>query len=189
MRQALFVLAFVCGLAPGAALAAGGEGGLINLDKSLFIQAANFLLLLFLLTRLLYRPLIGKMEERAEAIKRSLQEAEAARAEAARQRAEHAAQIQAAHAEAQAIRAQALKEAQDEQQKLVAQARAEAARLVETARAELDQDVRRARQQLRQEVADLAIGAAERLIRRSLREEDHRRIVQEALAGMERGGS
>ena len=173
-------------LLPNAALASGGEGGLVNLDKSLIVQMVNFLLLLFILWKLLYRPFVAKMEERSQAIKKSLEEAQAARAEAQRQRDEHAAQIQAAYAEAQAIRATALREAAEEQRRLVEAARAEAARLVESARAELAQDVRRARQDLRQEVADLSITVAEKLIRKSLNDTDHRKIVQDALAGLER---
>jgi F-type H+-transporting ATPase subunit b len=70
----------------------------------------------------------------------------------------------------------------------VEHAQAEAARLVESARNELAQDVRRARQELRQEVSDLAITVAERLIRRSLHDEDHRRIVQDAIARVEKVG-
>ena len=188
MRRVVGIAAFLVALLPAAASAAGGEGGLINLDKSLIIQAINFLLLLFILTKLLYRPLLAKMEERSQAIKKSLEEAQAARAEAQKQREEHAAKIQAAHAEAQAIRAAALKEAADEQRRLVDAARAEASRLVEGARAEMEQDIRRARQELRQEVGDLAVAVAERLIKKSLRDEDHRRIVQEALATLERAG-
>ncbi len=99
---------------------------------------------------------LAKMEERTQAIRKSLEEAQAARAEAQREREAHAAKIQAAHAEAQAIRAAALKEAADEQRRLVEAARGEAARLVESAKAELAQDVRRARQDLRREVSDLA---------------------------------
>jgi F-type H+-transporting ATPase subunit b len=53
---------------------------------------------------------------------------------------------------------------------------------VESAKAELDQDVRRARQDLRREVSDLAISAAEQLIKKSLRDDDHRRIVEDAIA-------
>ncbi len=186
MRRLVGIAALLIVLLPATALAAGGEGGLINLDKSLIVQAINFLLLLFILSKLLYRPLLAKMEERSQAIKKSLEEAQAARAEAQKQREEHAAKIQAAHAEAQAIRDAALKEASDEQRRLVEAARAEAARLVEGARAEMEQDIRRARQDLRREVSDLAVAVAERLIRKSLREEDHRRVVQDALASMER---
>lgn len=182
----LAIAALLLGVGPSAALASEGGGGLINLDRSLIIQAINFLLLLFILAKLLYKPLLSKMEERTQAIRKSLDEAQAARAEAQREREEHAAKLQAAHAEAQAIRATALKEAAEEQHRLVEGARAEAARLVESARNELAQDVRRARQELRQEVSDLAITVAERLIRKSLRDEDHRRIVQDAIARVDK---
>src|SRR5262245_34600556 len=183
MSRVVAIAILSLGLAATAAFASEGEsGGFINLDKSLLIQAVNFGLLLLVLVKLLYRPLLGKMEERSQAIKKSLEEAQAARAEAQREREEHAAKIQAAHAEAQAIRAAALKDAADEQRRLVEAARAEAARLVDSAKAELEQDVRRATQALRQEVSDLAIGVAERLIKRSLRDDDHRRIVEDAIA-------
>src|SRR6266545_4165077 len=167
MSRVLAIAALLLGLLPSLALASEG-GGLINLDKSLIIQVVNFGLLLFLLAKLLYRPLVGKMEERAEAIRKSLDEAQAARAEAQR------------------VRAAALKEAAEEQRRLVEAARAEAARLVESARAEMSQDIRRARQELRQEVSELATSIAERLIKKSLRDEDHRRIVADAIARVEK---
>jgi F-type H+-transporting ATPase subunit b len=172
-------------LLPSTAFASGGEeGGLIRLDWSLLIQAVNFLLLLVLLTKLLYRPLLAKMNERTQAIQKSLDEAQQARAEAQKERDEFAAKIQAAYAEAQGIRAAALKDAADEQRRLVDAARAEAARLVASARQEMDQDVRRARQALREEVADLAIAVSERLIKKSLNDADHRRVIDDAIARM-----
>jgi F-type H+-transporting ATPase subunit b len=186
MIRVLAIAALLLWVGPSAALAAEGGGGLINLDKSLVIQAINFLLLLVILVKLLYKPLLTKMEERTQAIRKSLDEAQAARAEAQREREEHAAKMQAANAEAQAIRATALKEAAEEQRRLVEAARAEAGRLVESARNEMAQEVRRARQELRQEVADLAITAAERLIRKTLRDEDHRRIVQDAIGRVDK---
>lgn len=171
-------------LLPALAWAASEEahgGSLINLDKSLIIQGINFLILLYLLQRILYKPLLAKMSERTEAIRQSLAEAQRARAEAARQQEENAERLRAAHAEAASIRAAALKEAGEEQRRLVDAARAEAARLVESARNQMEADIRRARDELRREVADLAIGAAEKLIRKSLDDADHRRIVAEAV--------
>jgi F-type H+-transporting ATPase subunit b len=175
------VCAAVVLLLPAQLWAAEGGGGLINLDKSLLVQMVNFVILLLILQRLLYRPLLGKMEERTQAIQRSLEEAQSARAEAARQQEENAARLRQAHAEAASIRDQALKEAGEEQKRLVEAARAEAQRLVESAKAQLDADVRRAREDLRREVADLATGVAEKLLRKSLRDEDHRRIVADAI--------
>ena len=157
-------------------------GGLISLDRSLIVQAVNFVILLVILQRLLYKPFLAKMEERTTAIKRSLEEAQAARAEAAHQAEENATRLRQAHAEAAAIREQALKEAGDEQRRLVESARAEAQRLVESAKAQMDADIRRAREELRREVADLATAVAEKLVRRTLRDEDHRRIVAETIS-------
>jgi F-type H+-transporting ATPase subunit b len=170
--------------APALAWAAsegGHGGGLINLDKSLIIQVVNFLILLFLLQKILYKPLLAKMSERTAAIRSSLEEAQRARAEAAKQQEENAERLRAAHAEAASIRAAALREAAEEQRRLVEAARAEAGRLVEQARAQTEADIRRAREELRREVADLAIGVAEKLIRKSLDDADHRRIVAEAV--------
>ena len=118
MIRVLAIAALVLGVVPAAARASEGGGGLINVDKSLFIQMINFGLLLFILVKLLYKPLLAKMEERTQAIRKSLDEAQEARAEAQRQREEHAARLQAAHAEAQAIRATALKEARSEERRV-----------------------------------------------------------------------
>ena len=169
---------------PGVAWAAEGghEGGLVSLDRSLIVQVVNFLILLVILQRLLYKPFLAKMQERTAAIQKSLEEAQAARAEAARQQEENEARLRAAHAEAAAIRAQALKEAAEEQKRLVGAARAESQRLIDSARAQLEADVRRARDELRREVAELATLVAEKLVRKSLRDEDHRRLLPEAIA-------
>jgi len=61
----------------------------------------------------------------------------------------------------------------------------EATRLVESARAEIQQDIRRARAELRAEMGGLAVEIAERIIQRSLRGEDHERLVQDALARLD----
>lgn len=174
-------------LLPGLAWAAAeggheGGGGLISLDKSLIVQAVNFIILLVILTKLLYKPFLAKMEERTQAIKKSLDEAQAARAEAARQQEENEARLRAAHAEAAAIRDQALREAADESRKHIEAAQAQSRKMVDDTKAQLDAEVRRAREELRREVADLATAVAEKLVRRSLREDDHRRIVAEAIS-------
>jgi F-type H+-transporting ATPase subunit b len=176
-------------LLPTVTLAAegGGEhggGGLINLDKSLIVQVVNFVILLIILQKFLYKPLLAKMEERTGAIKRSLDEAQAARADAVRQQEENAAQLRAAYAEAASIRDQALREAEEAGRKQLEAAQAQARKLVEDTKAQLDGEIRRARDELRRETTDLALAVAEKLVRRTLREEDHRKIVADAIAGL-----
>ena len=169
---------------PAVALASEGGGGLINVDKSLIVQVVNFLVLLLILQKLLYKPFLAKMEERTAAIKTALDQAQAAQAAAARQQEENEARLRAAYAEAAAIREQALREAAEESRKHIEAAQAQARKLVDDTKSQLDGEIRRARDELRREVSDLAIAAAEKLVRRTLREDDHRRIVAEAIAAM-----
>ncbi len=178
----LFATALAIPTAVWAADEHGGGGGLISLDRSLIIQALNFIILLVVLQRILYKPFLAKMSERTEAIRKSLDEAQAARAQAARQAEENAERLRQAYAEAAQIRARALTEAADEQRRLVDAARAESQRLVESAKAQLEADVRRARDELRREVTGLAIAVAEKLVRTTLNDAEHRRIVDDEIA-------
>ncbi|HTO11147.1 MAG TPA: F0F1 ATP synthase subunit B [Candidatus Binatia bacterium] len=172
---------------PAVALAAeehGGGGGLISVDKSLIVQVVNFLILLFILQRLLYKPFLAKMQERTSTIQKALDEAKEARAAAAKQQEENETRLRAAHAEAAVVREQALKEAAEESRKHIEAAQAQSRRMVEDTKAQLDTEVRRAREELRREVGDIAVAVAEKLVRKSLHDEDHRRIVADAIAGM-----
>jgi F-type H+-transporting ATPase subunit b len=181
------VLALVAvGLVPGLAAAAeGGGGSLIEVNWTLGVQLISFLLLLAVLYKLMYRPLLAALEGRTSAIQQQLAEAQAAREEAQRERAAMEERIRAAHAEAQTLRERALREAAELRERLSAEARQEAARLVEAAQAQIAQDVRRARAELRAEVGALATQIAERVVRKSMTDDDHQRLVRDALARIE----
>lgn len=165
-----------------ALAAEGGGGGLIQVNASLIIQVVNFLILLVVLYRFLYKPLLATLEGRSAAIRQQLAEAQAAREDAQRQLADFEARLRAGQAEAQAVRERALREAAETRERLTAEARQEGARLLEAAQTQIAQEVRRAKTELRAEVGTLAVQIAERVIRKSLRDEDHQRLVQEALA-------
>ena len=164
-----------------------GRGGssLIEINWTLGVQLISFLLLLAVLYKLMYRPLLAALEGRTTAIQQQLAEAQAAREEAQRQLGAMEERIRTAQAEAQALRERALREAAELRERLSAEARQEATRLIEAAQAQIAQEVRRARTELRAEVGTLAIQIAERLVRKSLNDEDHQRLVREALTRIE----
>jgi F-type H+-transporting ATPase subunit b len=179
------VCALIVGV-PAWAYASEGEGSsLIEINWTLGVQLVSFLLLLAVLYKLMYRPLLGALEGRSAAIQQQLAEAQAAREEAQRALGAMEERIRVAQAEAQALRERALREAAELRERLSAEARQEAARLIEGAQAQVSQEVRRARAELRAEVGVLATQIAERLIRKSLNDEDHQRLLREALARIE----
>lgn len=185
LLQGLGAWATGLGLPAVAQAAQGGEGSLIEINWTLGVQLISFLLLLAVLYKFLYRPLMEALEGRTAAIQQQLAEAQAAREGAQRELAAMEDRIRVAHADAQALRERALREAGELRERLNAEARQEAGRQVEAAQAQIAQEVRRARTELRDEVGTLATQIAERLVRKSLTDEDHQRLVREALARLE----
>ena len=158
-----------------------GEGGIINLNMTLVVQMVNFLILIVLLQRFLYKPLTQFLATRADGIKRSLEEAKAAREAAAKAQQDYEARIAATRREAAALRESAVREVEEERQRLLKVSRDEAARLLTEAKAQIEQEVKRAKAELRAEVVGLSLGVAERLIGRSLTTEDDRRLAEQVV--------
>jgi F-type H+-transporting ATPase subunit b len=183
--NAVVLWAATLGLPALARASEEGGSSLIEVNWTLGVQLISFLLLLLVLYKLMYRPLLGALEGRTAAIQQQLAEAQAAREEAHQALGAMEERIRAAQAEAQALRERALREAAELRERLSAEARQEAARLIEGAQAQVSQEVRRARAELRAEVGTLATQIAERLIRKSLTDADHQRILREALARIE----
>jgi len=186
----LIVLCFSAGLLATAPLFAAEKAGaeerpgIINLNFTLLLQMVNFIVLIAILYRFLYRPLTDFLAKRQEGIKHSLEEASATREAAQRALDEYNAKLQSSEKEAQAIREAAERAAYEERQRLIKAAKEEATEFLAAARAEIEQDVKRARAQLREEVAILSVAVAEKIIRRSLEVQDHQRLVEEYIRGV-----
>ena len=161
-----------------AAEAEKHEPGIINLDKSMLLQVVNLLILLVVLRKFLFKPLVEFLAKRAEGIKQSLDEARLARDAAAKAQEEYRAQVAATQREAAAMREQVQREVEEERQRLLKTSRDEAQRLVAEARAAIDQEAKRARAQLREEAVNLSVSVAERLLERSVTAEDQRRLAE-----------
>lgn len=167
-------------LVPTVAMAAGGEEpGIINLNVTLLIQVVNFLILIALLSKFLFKPLTKFLADRAAGIAQSLVEAKAARESVARAGEAHKAQILATQREAAALREQVQREVEAERQRLLQASREETQRLLAEARAAIEAETRRARSVLREEAVALSLAAAERLLGRALTGEDQKRLAEQ----------
>jgi F-type H+-transporting ATPase subunit b len=165
---------------PGIALAAGAEEpGIINLNVTILIQAINFLILIFLLSRFLFKPLTKFLADRSAGIEKSLAEAKAAHEGAVRAQSEHQAQIRETQRDIAALREQGQREVEAQRQQLLHASREEAERLIVRAKAEIEAETKRAKASLREEVADIALAAAERLLGRTVNGDDQKRLAEQ----------
>ena len=147
----------------------------------LIAQIVGFLVLLYILSKLLYRPLLKVMDERAARIKESLEAAERAKEQAAASQEQMQEDIRMAREEGQQMIAQARDVASRFRDEEMAKAREEIAAERAKAEADIQRERDAAIEDLRQEFAGLAISAAERVVERSLNESDHRAIIGRVL--------
>jgi F-type H+-transporting ATPase subunit b len=171
-------------LPPGLAVAAEAaakheEPGIINLNVTLLIQVVNFLILIALLSRFLFKPLTRFLAERAKGIEQALAEAKLAREAAGKAQEEYRAQILATQREAAALREQTQREVEAERQRLLKASQEEAQRMVADAKAQIEAETKRARATLREEVVGLSLAAAERLLGRTMSGDDQKRLAEQ----------
>jgi len=147
-------------------------------------QIFNFLLLLYLLNRFLFKPVTAMLDERRERLAKGLEDAESAARDRELASAAREETLAEARKEAQAMIARATKIADDSRDEIVANAKAEAEKAVTRAREEIEAEKERAMSQLRSHVADLALAAAGKLVKSEMDGGTQRRLVEEFLAEM-----
>ena len=156
----------------------------INLP-SLIAYLVNFLVLLGVLFLFAYKPLLRVMDQRADRIRESLEAADLARQQADSSREAIEEQINEARREGQRLLDQAREAADRFRGDEMDRARQEAEAFVERARSDIQRERDVAIQEVRSNFGDLAITAAERVIRRSLDRQAHQELIAQVL---EEGG-
>ena len=147
----------------------------------LAFQVINFLLLLFLLNRFLFKPVLARLDERSAKIAKGLEDAEVAARDRELARAEREAAVAEARKEAADMLARANKIAEDTRNEILREAREEAERATTRAREEIAAERDRAMADIRGQVAELALEAAGKLVRREMDGPTQRRLVEEFL--------
>jgi len=148
-------------------------------------QAVNFGILVGVLVYFLRKPVASFLKERSELMRKSIDDAANARAEAARKLEAVDARMAKLSEEVAAMNAKMDAEAAVEAQALRDTVTAEIARIKKQAEFTGEQEVKKARAELQQEAALLSAKAAEELVRKSLSPEDQERLVKENIQKIE----
>jgi len=154
----------------------------MNINLSLFAQAASFALFIWFCVKFIWPPIIRAIEQRQKTIADGLAAAERGKQdlELASKRANDL--IREAKEQAQTIIAQAEKRGVELVEEAKANAKAEGDRMITAAKAEIEQEVSRAKDTLRAQVAVLAIQGAEKILRREVDAKAHADLL-DAVAG------
>ena len=162
------------------------ENPLVQPDPGLFIWTIiTFLVLLGLLAKFAWGPLLKALESREGQIRKSLDDAQQAKQELERLQQESAQIIRQARVEAEAVVSQSRSDAARLREEMRQKAKAEADAIVKGAERQIQLEAQRALQQLRQEAVDLSVMIASKILKRTVSKEDNEKLIDEALKQVE----
>ena len=141
----------------------------------------SFLILLFILKKAAWTPIVKALEEREKGIKDDIESARSAREEAEKSMDDYRKKLAEAQTEAQKVVEKARHDAERVGEELKAKYKADAESQLEKARKQIELEKQAAINEIRGEIATLAITAAEKIITKNLNSEDNRRLVMEGL--------
>jgi F-type H+-transporting ATPase subunit b len=160
------------------------EGGSFLVSPSLGLMIWTLLLFgatLLILNKFVFPRISEALERRSRAIEESIEHAERTKREADELLEEYRARLREAREQAEDIVVRARKAADNLNDVAKADAAKQREELLAAARRDIDTETRRALDEIRKEVADLTVIATEKVTRKSLTPDDHRRLIEDAL--------
>lgn len=148
---------------------------------SIFWTILSFVLLLGILTKVAWKPILSALEAREEGIRNDIEQASTDRQAAEQARRDYESSLGEARQQAQNLLAESREKARKYEAEQMELAKAEAQKEKDRAAREIELQSQQAMQGLQGELVDLSLAAAEQLIRRSLKREDHEAIIKDSL--------
>jgi F-type H+-transporting ATPase subunit b len=159
---------------------------LVQPDPGLYIWTIlTFLILVGLLAKFAWRPLLAALDERQSSIRKALDDARKAKQDLEGIHAESAKLLAQARSEAAEIVSRSRSDADRFREEMKEKARTEAAGLIRNAERQIELETTRALQQIRQEAVDISIGIASKLLQRNVSKEDNERLIAETFQQLE----
>ena len=160
----------------------GESGGLLNVVPGLiFWTVITFILLLLILKKIAWKPILNSLHEREKFIIHSLEKASNAQKEAEKLLEENNSNLAKAEEEAQKIIAQGREYSEKLKQQILHESKVESMKMIQQAKLEIERKNQESFVKLKEQVAELAIGAAEKILKENLDKEKQKELVDKYL--------
>lgn len=155
----------------------------LGIDWKLFLaQIINFLVLLIVLYRFLYRPILKMLDDRKEKIDKSLRQAEEIEKNLFKSEAEKAKIIQEARNEAGKIIAESREMSEKLREDLTNKAKMEAQNMLEQGKKQLTSEKEAMFKEIKGEVADMVKIATEKILREKINAKTDKELIEKSLS-------
>ncbi len=157
----------------------------MSLNATLLIEVLSFLILLGLLVKFLYRPVLAILDKRARDIQQAQQKIEENISIAEQGRSEAQRILLESKGEALRIKETIGRDAEELRRKIIGQAKEEAARILEASRQDIRNETEKAKEKLEAAAIELSLQGAEKILGRKFTAADQRRLIKELTEGID----
>ena len=158
---------------------------LVQLDPGLFVWTIlTFLLLLFVLAKFAWKPLLKMLKDREELIRSSLEDAEKANEKLEKLNSEGEAIVNQARSEAQTILSEGKAAATKLKEETLAGAKEQAKNIISEAEKQINVEKDKAINEIKSEVVNLSLNISKKLINKNLSPEDNKALIDESLSNV-----
>lgn len=160
----------------------GGNGGLLDVNPGLMIWTViTFLILLLILKKVAWKPILAALDKRENDIKEALAQAEKAKDEARQILEENQANLAKAEQESKKIIEQSRAYAESLKEQMIKESKEQAKKIVDDASTEIQRKKDTAFEELKGQIAEIAVNAAEKIIRESLDTQKSKNVIDKYL--------
>jgi len=152
----------------------------------IFWVILTFIVLLWVLKKVAWKPILSALDQREAAIKESLEKAEKAKEEAQKVLDENQANIAKAEEESKKIIDQSRAYAEKLKDQMIRESKEQAKKIVDDASAEIERKKEEAFNELKNQIAEIAVNAAEKILKENLDKESNKKIVDKYISDISR---
>lgn len=169
----------------GVIASEGGGGSLVDVNPGLiFWTWVTFIILLLLLSKVAWKPILAALKQREENIEDSLNKAEQAKLDAQKILEENQASLSKAEEESKKIIDQSRVFAENLKEQMLKDSKEQAQKIIEDASAEIERKKNAAFEELKNQIAEISVNAAEKIMKENIDANKNKQIVNKYLSEM-----
>lgn len=156
--------------------------GFVSVDVwTLLFTWVNLVILIFIMKKLLFKPVKKIIDQRQGEIDKMYTDAEESKSRAEEMEKDYTQKLSAAKQEANEIVSSAVKTAQLNSEKIMQETQAQVTAMKDAAHAQIDMEKKAAVSEAKADIASMAVAIAEKVIEKEIREEDYEKLVEKCI--------
>ena len=153
---------------------------------TLIIQIVSFLILVGVLTKVLYRPLLDFLDKRSKKVQDMLEDAKRERKQAEDELKKSEERLKKTKEDILKLKELAELQADEHKQKIIQDAEKEARDIRIRSREDIERQIKEVKEEIKKEIGILAVSIAEKILDKEIKEEDHKRLIEESIKDLSR---